>query len=106
MIPSKSSSSIPCIIENLIDRAPNKPDYLEIFSNWAAIVGEDTASICLPYRAINIGKNKVLALKTLKGYGLEIQHESCKILDEINKFLGKKTFSQIKVIQTDKIKKF
>jgi hypothetical protein len=62
------------------------------------------AVICAPHKIINIGKDKVLVLKTIKGHGLEIQHEACKILDMVNKFLEKKTFSRIKVIQTDKTK--
>ncbi|MDR2158120.1 MAG: DciA family protein [Holosporaceae bacterium] len=98
---SQSPLAIANIVEDIIRRASNKPDYLEIFSDWTAVVGQDTASICVPHKAINLGKHKVLALKTIKGRGLEIQHEACKILDAVNKFLKKKTFHQIKVIQTD-----
>jgi hypothetical protein len=91
--------SIANIAEQLIERNENKPDYLKIFSHWNAIVGEDIASVCVPYKAINLGKDKVLILKAAKGRGLEIQHETCKILDRVHSFLKKNTFSHIRVIQ-------
>ncbi|MDR0632328.1 MAG: DUF721 domain-containing protein [Holosporaceae bacterium] len=89
------------IAKDLIQKTVNKPDYLEIFSNWNEIVGEQFSTICLPYKAVNLGKDKILILKTIRGRGLEVQHEACKILDLVNNFLKKKTFSQIKIIQMD-----
>ncbi|MDR0678029.1 MAG: DUF721 domain-containing protein [Holosporaceae bacterium] len=106
MVSQQSPLSITLVMKNLIEKMSNKPDYLDIFSNWAAVVGEDMSILCVPHRAVNAGKDKILVLKTIKGHGLEIQHEACKILDLVNKFLGKKTFSRIKVIQTDKTKEF
>jgi hypothetical protein len=94
--------TVACIADQLIAGNENKPDYLEIFSDWRAIVGEDIASVCAPCKVINIGKNKVLVLKTAKGRGLEIQHEICKILDSVHGFLKKNTFSHIKIIQSEK----
>jgi hypothetical protein len=89
------------IAQNIIKKNAHKPDYLEIFSNWKEVVGEYTASICMPYKAVNIGEEKMLVLKTIKGHGLQIQHEACKILASINKFLRRKTFSQIRVVQME-----
>jgi hypothetical protein len=97
----KSSLVVAHIAQNVMKKIADKPDYLEIFSSWKGIVGEYTASICVPHKAINIGKEKTLVLKTIKGRGLQIQHEALKILSSINKFLRKKTFSQIRVIQTE-----
>jgi hypothetical protein len=100
---NRSPSSLPFsrIAENLIEKMPNRPDYREIFFNWENIVGEYIASVCTVHKAINMGKNKVLVLKTRKGCGPEILHEGGKILDAVNNFLKKKTFSQIKIFQTD-----
>ncbi|MDR1983093.1 MAG: DUF721 domain-containing protein [Holosporaceae bacterium] len=104
MARSQSPVAIAHIVKKIIRNVINRPDYAEIFSNWTAVVGNDTASMCVPHKVVNIGKDKVLVLKTIKGRGLEIQHEAYKILHMVNLFLKKKTFSRIKVIQTDKTK--
>ncbi|MDR1334348.1 MAG: DciA family protein [Holosporaceae bacterium] len=93
------------IADQIMERNENKPDYLKIFSHWDAIVGEDIASICAPLKAVNLGKDKVLILKAAKGRGLEIQHETCKILDCVHNFLKKNTFSHIRVIQIEEFRK-
>jgi hypothetical protein len=95
--------AVACIAKRLLENDGNKPDYLEIFSNWEMIVGKSFAAICVPYKVINIGKDKVLILKTIKGRGLEIQHETCKILKLVHNFLKKDTFAQIRVIQIEKL---
>ena len=99
----RSSLAVAHITQNMVSKITNKPDYLEVFSNWRGVVGSYTASICIPHKAVTIGKDKMLILKTIKGRGLQIQHEALKILDSINKFLHKKTFSQIRIIQTDTV---
>jgi hypothetical protein len=98
---SQTSRPVSDISDDLIKKISGKPDYLEIFSNWKNIVGEEIASICEPHKATNRGSDKILILRTVKGRGLEVQHEACKILDLVNAFLKKKTFSQIKAIQTE-----
>jgi hypothetical protein len=97
----KSRFSIACIAENLLEKIANKPDYQEIFLDWEKVVGKNTASVCAPYKAINLGKDKILVLRTINGRGLEVAHDACRILESVNGFLKKKTFSQIKVIQTE-----
>jgi len=89
------------IAENLIRHMENKPAYLDIFLKWEEVVGEYNASICRPLKVVNVGKDKLLILKTIKGRGLEIQHSTDQILGIINGFTKNKTFSQIKVVQTD-----
>jgi hypothetical protein len=98
---SQSATPIFDIMKKLTEKIVNKPDYLEIFLEWEKIVGKELASICAPLKSTNIGKDKALVLKTVKGRGLEVQHEAYKILDLVNSFLKKETFSQIKVVQTE-----
>jgi hypothetical protein len=94
-------SSASSIAEDLIKRIPGKPEYLVIFSNWNGVVEEGIASKCRPHKTINIGKDKVLVLQALQGYGLEIQHRSYEILLIVNTFLKKNIFSQIRVVQVN-----
>ncbi|MDR1551388.1 MAG: DUF721 domain-containing protein [Holosporaceae bacterium] len=89
------------ISEKMIQNFPGVPNYLDIFLNWDRIIGEKFSSVCKPLKVVNIGKNKILVLKTIRGRGLEIQHMAIEILLLLNTFLNNKTFSQIKVVQTD-----
>jgi hypothetical protein len=89
------------IAQNIIKKAGAAPNYLEVFTRWMDVAGEGVASICIPHKVINMGNDKILVLKTVKGRGLQIQHEALVILDSVNKFLKKKTFSQIRVFQTE-----
>jgi hypothetical protein len=98
---SVSAYAIGEITDNLIKNVKNKPSYLEIFANWKSVVGEYVASVCVPYKIVKVPSNKMLILKAKKGYALEIQHESLKILEAINTFLGEVYFSRVHVIQTD-----
>ncbi|MDR1375388.1 MAG: DUF721 domain-containing protein [Holosporaceae bacterium] len=98
---SSGSLAIGDIAKVLVDNIKNRPIYLEIFTNWTEIVGKHIASMSIPHKVIHAGSNNVLVLKTLKGCGLEIQHESLHILIKVNNFLSKNYFSQIKVIQMD-----
>ncbi|MDR0580710.1 MAG: DciA family protein [Holosporaceae bacterium] len=97
---SQSTVAVACIAQNIIKKAGAAPDYLEIFTRWRDVVGERIAFICVPHKVIR-GNDKILVLKTVKGRGLQIQHEALGILNSVNKFLKKKTFSQIRVFQTE-----
>lgn len=77
------------------------PIYAAIFNNWSTVVGEKVAEISSPYKVITSGNKKVLILKVKKGKSTELQHESQKIIRKIDKFLGTKIFSQVKIIQID-----
>jgi hypothetical protein len=93
--------AVACIARNIIKKAGAVPNYLEIFTKWKDVAGERIAFVCMPHKVINMGNDKILVLKTVKGRGLQIQHEALEILDSVNKFLKKKTFSQIRVFQTE-----
>jgi hypothetical protein len=97
----ESITSVASVADGILQRFRNKPDYLEIFMNWERVVGKDLASICAPHKAINFGADKVLILKTTNVHFLDIQYDACRILDAVNAFLQKKTFSQIRVIQKE-----
>jgi hypothetical protein len=90
------------IVAKIMDNISSKLPYAVIFSDWAAIVGNNYSSIAMPHRVIS-GKSSgsTLVLKCKRGFALEIQHESEKILDLVNNFLEKKFFAHLKVIQVD-----
>jgi hypothetical protein len=78
----------------------NRPRHLEVFTSWHLVVDKHLASIATPHKVVTAGANRTLVLMVAKGHALEIQHESLKILQKVNEFLGEKTyFSGIKVIQ-------
>lgn len=78
----------------------SKPQGLAVFQQWSEIVGESYAKITAPYKIITMARRNVLIIQAKLGYGIIIQHESWNILQLINKYLGHKYFSQIKVIQS------
>ncbi|MDR3186819.1 MAG: DciA family protein [Holosporaceae bacterium] len=98
---SKQFLAVGDIAKVFVKNIKNRPIYLEIFANWSLVVGERIALISTPHKVVHAGSSNVLVLKTLKGCGLEIQHESLNILNKVNNFLSKNYFSQIKVIQMD-----
>ncbi|MDR0753224.1 MAG: DciA family protein [Holosporaceae bacterium] len=100
---SQSPLAVACIAQNIIKNIDAAPNYLEIFIRWQDVVGERIASICVPHKVINMGNDKILVLKTIKGRGLQIQHETLGILNSVNKFLKKRTFSQMRVFQIEAI---
>lgn len=100
----QSSRAVAHIARNIIKKVSTAPpNYLEIFIRWRDVIGEHVASICVPHKVVNMGNDKILVLKTIKGRGLQIQHEGLRILNSVNKFLKKKTFSKIRVFQTEAI---
>ena len=86
---------------NILARAGKSPSYIEIFSDWKQVVGEEIAEMSSPHKVITNGNNKVLILKSQKGKAVELQHESQKILKKVHDFLGNIYFSQLKIIQID-----
>jgi hypothetical protein len=98
---SKRALAVGDIAKTFIANITNRPIYLEIFTNWSLIVGERVASISVPHKVLHAGSSNVLIIKTLKGCGLEIQHESVHILNKVNDFLSTNYFSQIRIIQMD-----
>lgn len=75
-------------------------DLMDVFAQWEQIVDEQTSRLAKPYK-ITGGDNKILILEVQKGFALQILHESTCILRQINDFLGRPAFSQLKVIQMD-----
>ena len=95
------ANSLSNVIDNILKNAENRPKYLEIFLDWEVAVGEIIASKSAPYKVINVGRKKVLFIKSKKGRALELQHESPVILEKIHQFLKGHFFDQIKIIQMD-----
>jgi hypothetical protein len=89
------------IIDKILQQSHHKPKYLEIFSNWSAVVGTCIASISAPYKIVTAAGKKILIIKCKKGCSVELQHESCKIINKIELFFGNRVFDQIRVIQID-----
>ncbi|MDR0555444.1 MAG: DciA family protein [Holosporaceae bacterium] len=98
---NRSPLAVVEISDRLIRKMINRPDYLKLFLNWSDVVGPYMSALCLPHRVINVGPEKILILKTIKGHGLEVQYEANRILGMVNGFLKIKLFSQIRIIQLD-----
>ncbi len=89
------------IVDNILDAAENKPEYLKIFLDWEKVVGKNIASKSKPHKVITAGTKKVLVLKSQKGYALEMQHQSQIILEKVHNFLKEHLFGQLRIIQMD-----
>lgn len=89
------------VISSLLKNKCNDYLYKDIFLHWEKVVGNEFAKISIPYKTMSSNGKKILVLKVQNGYGIEMQHESHKILNFIHKFYGDKLFSQIKIIQTE-----
>lgn len=89
------------IADIVLEKLPQKPIYVSIFSDWEAVVGAELASKSAPYKVITQGEKKILVLKSKKGCSIELQHDYPRILEKTHKFLGKQVFSSIKIIQMD-----
>lgn len=86
------------IAENLIKRSIKRPKYLDIFSCWTEIVDERISRLAAPYKIVG-STTKTLVIKVKKGYAIQIQHESVKILNAVNSYFNEEVFFQLKVIQ-------
>jgi hypothetical protein len=78
----------------------NRPRHLKVFTSWPLAVGECLASMAIPHKVVTAGGRRTLVLEATGGHPLEIQHESLKILEKVNDFVGEKDyFLRLKVIQ-------
>lgn len=95
------AEDIGSIAKVILDKFQKQTPYASIFADWKAVVGEKFASKSAPYKIITQGDKKILVLKSKKGCSVDLQHCSLQILEKIHKFLGKKIFSFIKIVQLD-----
>lgn len=95
------AEDIGSITKVILDKFQKQTPYASIFADWKAVVGEKFASKSAPYKIITQGDKKILVLKSKKGCSVDLQHCSLQILEKIHKFLGKKIFSFIKIVQLD-----
>jgi hypothetical protein len=77
--------------------------YAELLSSWAAIVGEDIASLCEPERIRwprgGERQGGTLLLRAAPGRALDLQHEIPRIAERINGFYGYAAIGRIKLVE-------
>lgn len=83
---------------------------LELLEAWNQIIGEETASYCLPQK-ISFNKNErsggCLHLSVLAGaFAMEIQQRQQQIIEKVNSFFGYPAISKLKICQTGNTEKF
>ncbi len=79
----------------------------ELVGRWPEIVGEELSRVSEPERikwprgaAENMRKTGgTLVIRAAPGRGLELQHESPRIVERINRFLGFGAIETVKIIQ-------
>ena len=93
------------ITENIVEKNLSRLGSIQnhIFFNWAHIAGQ-YADITIPHK-IKFGREKnidgQITIKVQNGFGLEVQHATPFLLDQINARFGFKAISKIKIIQAD-----
>ena len=87
------------LVKNLLFSEKQNYPFSDIFLKWKQIVGNDTAEISEPVKVINMTNGNVLLIKVKGTCAIETQHNSLKIINAINDYLGNKTFIAIRVIQ-------
>ncbi len=80
--------------------------YADLIAQWPAIVGEDLAQWCEPERIRwpRGGEDErkqggTLVIRVVPGRGLDLQHETPKIIDRINSFYGYGAIASVKIMQ-------
>lgn len=86
------------IAENLLSKADRNP-FVEVFTNWRDIVGEEIADVLTPYKITTIIGRNLLVLKANDGCPAELQHQSMQIIDLLNQHFKSKIFSVVRVIK-------
>lgn len=74
----------------------------EILLDWPAIVGEDLSRVCRPDRlSFPRGRRNggTLLLRVLSSAATELQHESPRLLERVNRYFGYAAVDRLKLIQ-------
>ncbi len=93
------------ITENIVEKKLSRLGAVKthIFLNWNYIA-EEYAKISIPHK-IKFNKNKntdgQMTIKVQSGFGLEIQHATPFLLNQINSRFGYKAITKLKIIQTE-----
>lgn len=80
--------------------------YADLITQWPAIVGEALAQWSEPERirwpragADERKQGGTLVIRALPGRGLDLQHETPRIIDRINQFYGYPAISSVRIMQ-------
>ena len=80
--------------------------YADLITQWPAIVGDQLAQWCEPERirwprngADERKQGGTLVIRAVAGRGLDLQHETPRIIDRINAFYGYSAIASVKVMQ-------
>jgi hypothetical protein len=80
--------------------------YADLITQWPAIVGDGVAQWCEPERIkwSRAGQDErkqggTLVIRATPGRGLELQHETPRIIDRINAFYGYPAIAAVKIMQ-------
>jgi hypothetical protein len=66
---------------------------------WAEIVGRDVAAISTPIKLTETPGGATLTLKTEPGGAMFLQHETRKLCEQINAYLGREAVTRLRLIQ-------
>ena len=80
--------------------------YADLITQWPAIVGDDVAQWSEPERirwpragADERKQGGTLVILVTPGRGLDLQHETPRIIDRINAFYGYSAIAQVRIVQ-------
>tara|TARA_Y100001970_G_C14109673_1_gene790157 strand:- start:361 stop:843 length:483 start_codon:yes stop_codon:yes gene_type:complete len=77
--------------------------YSETLDNWRKIVGSELFKICYPKSFKNSNKfgTSTLLIMVKRGHEIEVEYSKLKIIENINKFFGKKIIEKLKLTTFD-----
>ena len=89
--------SLPKIVKDKILKKSNT--YSKLVSNWHKIADNDVHKFCKPVSITNIGDSstKILNIKVARGKEVDVEYARNDIIENINKFFGKKNVNKIKI---------
>ncbi|MBC6440940.1 MAG: DUF721 domain-containing protein [Rhodospirillales bacterium] len=79
-------------------RAYRKHGFAEarLITDWAAIVGERLADVCVPEK---LARDRALTVRVVPAFALELQHLEPRVLERIATFFGHPAVSRLKLRQ-------
>ena len=84
---------------SLISENKSNSIYNDVFLKWREIVGEELADVVVPHKIVKIDKKNLLIVRSQNGCPVELQHDSFRIIQALNRYFECDLFSIIRVIQ-------
>ena len=90
-----SRNALPLLRTHLAKRGFSQ---IEIVTRWSEIAGSALAGHCVPHKFSTAAAGATLTLLADDRAALELQHQTPKLIDRINRYFGAPIVSKIKVV--------